>query len=174
MGKAKHDWPRIKKDYVEGIPNDGGHDWPSLDDLAVKYGAGRSALRMQASKDGWTDLRRQYQTKVDQTRRTKRAEKLGSRQAEFDSRVMRVADTQLAMIVRKMNEMNAPGGDGAMPSVDPSVMIKLARALRDIQAVGRIALGIPSVGGPMGAAGSGGGVMRFEWVTDDPTDVDFD
>lgn len=176
-GPRRIDWLAVRRDYVEGIQRDDKVEWPTLQELCKLHRISMSAVGDKAMEEDWTGERKKYQKRVEEKRRAVRADKLGNAQAEFDNRVMRVAESQLAMIIRAMTE--ATQGEGA--KINPSDLPKLTRALRDVHAVGQAILGVPPPGWQgqgMNAPGKPQGNVRqhvvYQWIDDDPTDETFD
>jgi hypothetical protein len=150
---VKHDWTAARTLYVEGTVIEGTQTWPTLEEVATKLGITPARVRERAGKESWRDARDIYRAKVEQARQEKRSEVLALRGADFDSRVLAVAEAQMGMIVRRMNVLNeAKTADGKPIPASPGDLQKLGLALRTVHLVGRLALG-EGDGSGLGASG---------------------
>lgn len=136
---TKPDWPSIKRDYVETRS--------TLADVQARWGVPRGTLSARASREGWNDLKQQFAAKLEQTRQETIITQAAAEQAKFQSTVLRVAQGQLAMIMRKMNEFasdaaaDASMGKHEAKRVDAAVLLKLTNALANVQRVGSASFG---------------------------------
>lgn len=87
-------WQKIKKEYIKG-----GVTYKQLSD---KYGVGLSAIKSRASKEKWTDLRNQTQTKTDQ----KTVEALSSQNAKIGARLYAITERLLDKLDRAVDELD--------------------------------------------------------------------
>jgi hypothetical protein len=137
---AKRDYPGIKRKYVEGVTRAGVLIWPTLDELAEEHKVDPPTLRRRASAEQWVEARNDFRTKQARARQAARVKKLGEEGAHFDLKILRLAETQAAMIDVKLQSLHVKRGNKFGPS-DSEEIRKLSVALRNVQAVGRIALG---------------------------------
>jgi len=156
---AKHDWPTIRKDYVEGIEQDGKLTWPSMEDLAEKYGIGGNDYRNRASKEGWVEQRGKFRARQVQVRQTAKVSAVGNGAAKFDLKILGIAQ----MMADRLTTMMA----GMDEAKDPEPYRKAAAALVNVQRAGRIALGEPA-DGPPGPGGQLLGTVLIRVVRDGP------
>jgi len=155
---AKHDWPTIRKDYVEGIEQDGKLTWPTMEAIAVKYGIEGPMLRMHASKQKWTDLRDKYHTKQLHARQDARVKAVATGAAKFDAKILQAANGLADLLVRAIAKLE-PEATGELRSTSASLV--------NVQRAGRIALGEPA-DGPPGPGGQLLGTVLIRVVRDGP------
>lgn len=136
VAKARN-WALVKAAYVEGYERDGVRVVePLLDDVAKKFGIPLSTVRKRSMTEKWTDERHLFQKRLEEAKREKTTEVLASKGAEFDALSLRNADKKLRMIERMIDRAEK-NNDG----FTPGQVRALAGALKDAQAVGRLALG---------------------------------
>jgi succinylarginine dihydrolase len=115
---SKPDWINIKRDYVETTL--------TLAEVEAKWSISRGTLSARATRESWRDQRQQFAAKLAQTRQEKIIAKTAEEQAKFHGDVIKVANAQLMMIVRQMQE----------PCVDTAKLLKLTNALANVQRIG--------------------------------------
>ncbi|GEM_PF-1178282 len=132
---AKHDWAKIKAEYVESGSQ---AERPTLEELAQKYGVNASNLRSRAAKENWATESNIFTAKIQQKREAiveDRINELASEQASFDmdcfNLVSRLRD-QVAAILKAISEETRP---------DPRTLLTLVQSIAIVQKVGRVALG---------------------------------
>lgn len=65
MTKTPVPWDKINKDYVQGIPDKHGtKTFPTFDELSEIYPAKPGTIRNKASKEKWSQQRKNYKWKV--------------------------------------------------------------------------------------------------------------
>lgn len=171
---AKHDWPTIKRHYVEGWEKAADADipwptihWPSMEELGASFGIAASRVRDNAGKGNWAEERGAF---VAQTGR-KRAELVASARAaeavKFDAKVYSAVALQINAILLKLRSF----GDNP---ADAPALAQLANALRTAHATGRAALGdaLPDEREDGGAFGqlltNSGGKIQVEVIAKPP------
>jgi len=121
----KPDWTSIKRDYVETSL--------TLAELDAKWGGlVRGTLSARATRHKWNEQKQQFAAKLEAAQREKNLAKRVAEQAKFDSDVAKVAQGQLLMIVRQMNDQSC---------ADPIKVVRLANALQTLQRIGASAFG---------------------------------
>lgn len=115
---SKPDWPNIKRDYVETTL--------TLAEVQEKWGIPRGTLSARATRESWHDQKQQYAAKVEQTRQEKIIAKTAEEQARFQSNIIKVANVQLGMILRQMQE----------PGLTTAELFKLTSTLAKVQQIG--------------------------------------
>jgi hypothetical protein len=120
---SKPDWMTVKADYVETAM--------TLADVQAKHGVRRGTLSARATRERWHDEKQQFAANLEQQRREKNLVQRAAEQAQFEDNVIKVANGQLAIIVREMK-------DG---TVDAAKVLKLANALEKVQRIGCTAFG---------------------------------
>jgi len=114
---SKPDWLNIKRDYVETTL--------TLAEVQAKWGIPRGTLSAQAKRGKWRDEKQQFAAKLAQMRQEKIIAKTTGEQARFQSNISKVANAQLGMIMRQMQE----------PNVDTAKLLKLTNALANVQRI---------------------------------------
>ena len=135
--RPTRDWLPVKAAFVEGYDRDGVRfAEPQLGDIAAKFGIPLSTIRKRSMIEKWAEERQLFQKRLEDARRERTTEVLASKGAEFDALSLRNADKKLRMIERMIDRAEK-SGDG----FTPGQVRALAGALKDAQAVGRLALG---------------------------------
>lgn len=126
------DWPNIKRDYVETTL--------TLAEVLEKWGISRGTLSARATRESWRDQKQQFAAKLAQIRQEKIIAKTAEEQARCQRNISKVANAQLGMIMRQMQE----------PGVDTAKLLKLTNALANVQRIINTAYAIGP--GSVGAA----------------------
>lgn len=133
---AKHDWPTIRREYVEGFDKDGRIHRPSLREIAARHGVDATMVRHRARAEGWSKARHNFDSKAAQARETARVRVLAAEGAAFDRRMLRVAGG-LVDLVERAREAVAATDD----AIDHLELARLCQAARHAQVIAKIALG---------------------------------
>lgn len=104
-GHPKYDWLTIRREYVEGYQEEHGITYPTLQELATKYGVPHKTVRMRSAKERWRHLRAQHLRTIEAAKRAKRAIRLGEEAADFDTKSLNVAKLGIAMVTQRMAEI---------------------------------------------------------------------
>jgi hypothetical protein len=168
---VKHDWASIRAAYVEGCVIDGKrHEEPTLSQVAGIFKAAEGRVREVAGKEGWTQQRGMYRTKVEQARREQRADNMASKGAEFDSKVLEASEAAIALLRRELNHHVALAKNDPQARVSLSVLRDLMAGLEKAQKIGRISLGDTSEEvGLRGGADLTFKIVGGGMLDDDPT-----
>ena len=133
---AKRDWTKIKQEYIE---ND-----ITLEELAKKYAVSFSTIRQKSAKEGWTTEKNIFRTKIEQKYQEKQSDLLASEASNFDNQCLRVArsaieivEKQIASLQKKTEEQKTD----ALIERQIRLLEKLANSLKQLQSVGKVALG---------------------------------
>jgi hypothetical protein len=130
-------WASAKRDYVEGDEQpDGTRKWPSLEDVALRFGISPSSVRHRAGKEAWKDERDIYQARLAHARQEKRVAVLAAKGAEFDGRALRIAEAILAQIAVKLKQ----SADARAP-LSSTELQRMAQTVRVAHQAGRLAMG---------------------------------
>ncbi len=133
----KYHWPTIKAEYVEGIVNDDGNrSWLSLEETALKFGCSVTYIRKKSTKGGWLAERHIFVDKVAQAIKEKKSDRLAGKAANFDIKCLKVANAGISHIA---HHFKVAADAGKPLSLTESNLA--AQALKNFQAVGRLALG---------------------------------
>ena len=153
MARSKsliHDWPAIRASYVEGWQDAEGRHFPTYREVARKHGINVSYLRARAGPENWTNERAHFQATTDQARQKKLTAIVAAAGADFDSRCLRTAKTQLrinrAIMAQVIVEARKPGADERMATCcqSPQRTVHdgaIGASLVRVQHVGRVAIG---------------------------------
>ncbi|MEJ7669131.1 MAG: hypothetical protein WKH97_10445 [Casimicrobiaceae bacterium] len=134
---AKHDWATIRKEYVEGIEQEGKITWPAMRRVAEIHEVDGTVLRLRAARERWADLRNQYKAKQLHARQTARVKTVAHAGAKFDADILRLAQSLATMLGKRLE---------TLPPEDTEGIRKVSAALVNVQRAGRIALGEPADG----------------------------
>lgn len=136
---AKHNWPVIKAEYIEGIEENGARKYPSYSELAEKHGIRADSIRRRAAHDRWLDERHIFASKLQQVRQTKKVEVLASKAAEFDAKALRAQEVVIRQVVAHL-EMS----DKDKVPLSIHMLEKAANTIEKAHKSGRLALGEPT------------------------------
>lgn len=114
---SKPDWLNIKRDYVETTL--------TLSEIEAKWGIPRGTLSARATRESWRDQKQQFAAKLAQIRQEKIIGKTAEEQARCQSNISKVANAQLGLIMRQMQE----------PGIDTAKLLKLTNALANVQRI---------------------------------------
>ena len=139
----KHDWDKLKAEYVEGISDgEGNIRFPTLQDISVRNKVSESTLRKQSANDDWANERNIFRSRLEQKRREQKSELLAGKASAFDGTVFRAAELGLQQIMRYLingaQQLKDTGGKKLMPM---NQLEALGKSLVRYQQVGRLALG---------------------------------
>lgn len=114
-------WEIIKQSFIEGTD-------PGYPALAEKFKVNYVVLKRHAAKERWQELRKLFQSKVQNLRTEKRSEIMASESVQFDSDCLKIARAALGKIVGELK--------GDTMTVD-----RIMSALEKAQKVGKLAFG---------------------------------
>lgn len=132
---AKHDWPTIRREYVEGFDKDGRIHRPTMRELAARHNVDAGKLRGRAGVEGWTDARRTFAAKASQAREAERVAEMGRLGAAFDRTMLDFADDYMRLVGRAKRNLDRV----ALP--DELAVMRIGQAARHAQVIAKIALG---------------------------------
>lgn len=105
MGK-RYNWLEIRAAYVEGLDGEGGRLWPSLAQLAERFGAGERTVERRCRREGWAQQRARFQARIEVMTREHKAIELARKAAQLDERCLELAEALLALIRRALVELD--------------------------------------------------------------------
>lgn len=88
------DWLAVRTDYVEGRFTDAGLVWPTLGEVAAKFGCGQRAVEMRSAGEDWPKLRERFQALVA----TKRSEEKARVMARMAHKIAQLDEMFLAQL----------------------------------------------------------------------------
>ena len=132
MAKGKrHNWEEIAKDYIEGIVlADGKRKYPTQREIADKYGITPALIGRHAKAEQWLVKREIFDSKVAEIRQQKKAETISDEGSAFDLKCFNISQEA----ADRVNEM-------LQQAEKPAEVSMLTQALKNLQAVGKAALG---------------------------------
>lgn len=135
MGR-RIDWIKIKQEYIESNI--------TLDEVAKKHNLSISTLKKRSAQETWSTERNLFRTKTELKRQEKQSEILASESSSFDNQCLRVArlaieivEKQIASLQKKTEEQKTD----ALIERQIRLLEKLANSLKQLQSVGKVALG---------------------------------
>jgi len=138
---ARYNWKEIKKCYIEGIVDDEGVlYYPVLQELADKFGPSMRSMVRHSSDGNWELERKIFQKRVEERRREKKTEVLADEASKFDSEVLTIASMALFQI-KSIFETSLERTVESDTYMTLDYIERLARALKNYQTAGRLALG---------------------------------
>lgn len=106
--RPTYDWGPIRTEYIEGIPRDGSdldREYPTLQDIAEKYGIHPQTVRGRAASEHWTEQKNAFSMKVTQKRQQARAKELAKNAAGFDEKSYKAAELGVNLIMTRLAEI---------------------------------------------------------------------
>ena len=93
-----------KAEFTQGYLNDAGvRVFPSVDDLAKKFGVSRSSLFKKCQKEGWHSERLQFQKKLAAELSKQAIASSINKVETIDAGILRIAARGLQLVERKLN-----------------------------------------------------------------------
>ena len=132
---AKHDWPLIRREYVEGFDKDGRVHRPTMRELGKRHGIDEANVRRRAKSEAWTAARHEFGTKAALAREAERTAEMGRLGAEFDRTMLDFAHDYMRLVSRA--KRNLDGVD----LLDELAVMRIGQAARHAQVIAKIALG---------------------------------
>lgn len=104
--RKKHNWPEIKRIYVEGEVDDKGErTWPSLQRVAVLFDMHESRVRERSAQEKWSTERAMFQSNLEKVRQQKRLDTLSKEAIDLDKRSLDVSKLGLQLVTMRVGEI---------------------------------------------------------------------
>jgi hypothetical protein len=129
-------WSDIKREYTQGIEENGKRVYPSQPELARKFGIDKAQIGRRASKEGWLELRQIIVSKISERSQKKAIETISDKGVQFDLECFDEA--------RKIKEKLSNLSKSIDEKTDPYAIKKLnaiSYGLTTIQGLAKNALG---------------------------------
>jgi hypothetical protein len=136
MTITKYDWELVCIQYVQGVENGNGLEFPTLEHLAKEHGIPPSTVRSRAYKEDWSSQRSEFHTSLVQRTREKTLEQLAEKASQFDVEAVNVARAMFITAARKLQQ-GMKGDDLPLPDQE-----RLLRICDTAHKMGRRALGL--------------------------------
>jgi len=143
----KYDWGIIKREYVEGyFVDDNIIKWPTMKELALKWGVAPNYLRRVASEDRWTIEKKNYITNYEHTKQEEKIRYLAKKSAKFDTRCAKIAEEGIRrienyLIQTENNVIIDKDGQSIKIIITLQDLEIAAKTLEKFQKIGRLAFG---------------------------------
>lgn len=145
----QYDWNKISREYIEGIINEKGETvYPTLPELAEKYGFHLSTIGRRCSKEQWAVKRERFANKISKSRQREKAAVLSEECARYDLECFNISREGIEKARQMLAQVEKPGD-----------VATLARAMKDLRAVAKTALG--------DSEGAADGSLRIEVTLDE-------
>lgn len=166
ISRVSPKWTEIEAFYVQGESRpEGEHFWPTMEQVAERFGERHDRVRKHAGPGGWTTKRAHYADRLAREKREARTSAIIKESAEFDSSSLKLAKAlqgNVAALIGDITRMRQvrdaklravaddPAALAALlndPRYKPATghqLTALATALATAQRVGRLALGDPT------------------------------
>ncbi|MBP2652620.1 MAG: hypothetical protein H6Q73_189 [Firmicutes bacterium] len=132
---ARHNWDEIRKEYIEGMEQDGQLVYPTQKSIADKYGIAPETVNRKAKAEQWEVQREIFVNKTSIKRQEKKAELISDEGSQFDLDCFNAAKAGIEKIQH---------GIGNCFLVED--LNKLSSALKNFQTVGKASLGDKTTG----------------------------
>jgi len=146
---ADWDWDLPKRYYVEGVKTAETHEFPTLAQVAEKFGIPEGRVRDRSASKGWRAERTQYQHQIETTRRQARAAAMVQQATQLDNDALKTAKVGLMLVHAKLLEVAQAaqaaraGGAGSGATIDALEQQRLAAAADLWHKIGLRAVGDP-------------------------------
>lgn len=130
---AKIPWEQIRQEYVQGVEQEGSRVYPSQRDLADKYGMDPATIGRKAKADNWSAQRDIFISKLTAESQQKTLDSLSDDASEFNLLTFQAAQAAVERIHNVLTDSNQ--------RINTDDLAKLSSAMKNFQAVGRLALG---------------------------------
>jgi hypothetical protein len=130
-----YDWLLIKREYVQGYPDEDGQIiCPTLEQLCERHGCSLSTIMKKSASEKWPTERKLFGRKKEEKIEEKKIEVLAEESASIDNKVLNAADIGI--------------DKGLSFLADKTLSIhdfnKVSRALSTFHRMGKLALGEPT------------------------------
>jgi hypothetical protein len=154
--RRRHDWAKVKTDYVQGVEEGGNRRYPSVPELSKKYGISVKYAQEIAAKQNWVQERRIFESKLQDLRETQRITKLLEDSTKFDSDNLNIAKAGVGVVGSKFTAhlkatqtlMSTTATEEQKEEAKTHILSggaleTLSKAIVNYQRLGKIALGEP-------------------------------
>lgn len=131
--------------YVQGEDRDGMRYFPTLAEVAEKFGISKPSIARHSSAEKWSEAREAYIAELDSKIQEERIEALAAKAVSIDVSCAEAAEAILALVSRRLTIMaktfpdETP--DEALKRIHPGILFELAKSLEKAQAVAKNAIG---------------------------------
>lgn len=107
MRGYKYDWLEIRRNFIEGIGEEGDdeREFVNLVELSKRLDVPLQRIRERAADERWYEQREQYQLRIAKARQTKRVLELAGESVDFDSKSVELAKLGIGMVTARMAEI---------------------------------------------------------------------
>lgn len=148
-GKQRIPWQDIKRDYIQGFTEDGKRIYPTQRELEKKYNVDARQIANHSIKENWVEERQQVISKIAAASEKKVVNSIATQSAQFNIDCFNTARAAMALLVTTLKngfikKVKGPKGtviEIIVSDLSPNESKSITAALRDVQAVGKIALG---------------------------------
>lgn len=153
MGTKIGNWKTVEREYVEGIRDKGEYPiFPSVNDLAKKYGVPARTIQYHCAEDSWLKKRTEFLAEIEKQNKEKHIKSFTDESIKFDNKCYKIALSGIQDIEDKVNffkeldAANSLNNDENKSHIKETLTIdfydKAARTIERFQRIGRIALGL--------------------------------
>lgn len=168
---SRTDWHLVRRDYIEGVRNDPDGDpldmhWPTLAELAKKYGIKEPTIGARSARERWSAQKRSFVSQIEIKQRAARMREMKKEGIAFDKNVLAIGKLGVNIVVRRLAEITKAAGQrealseafirqmergetpdvsvmGDMADFDAKELSMLADAAQRFTELGRSVIGVP-------------------------------
>jgi hypothetical protein len=134
----KHDWDRLRLEYVQGRDSSTGLERPTLEQLGKEHQIPAATLRSRAHREDWSGQRSDFHTSLIHKTREVTLEQLAEKASQLDVQAFSVARGMFIMAAKQLNQALA-GEAAPLTLVDQEKLLKICDLAHRM---GRRALGV--------------------------------
>lgn len=130
-----YDWALIKREYVQGCPDDeGAIKYPTLDYLCERHGCSLSTIMKKSSTGKWKQERKLFTRKKEERIEKKKIEVMAEESANIDNKALTASALGIKIGLDKLNDKKLSTHDYQ----------KISIAISNFHKMGKLALGEPT------------------------------
>ncbi len=130
-----YDWALIKREYVQGCPDDDGAiKYPTLDYLCERHGCSLSTIMKKSSTGKWKQERKLFTRKKEERIEEKKIEVMAEESANIDNKALTASELGIKIGLDKLNDKKLSTHDYQ----------KISIAISNFHKMGKLALGEPT------------------------------
>lgn len=135
--KANHgsSLDQVRREYIQGIPTPEGRHYPSLSELAKKYGVSLSRLKRVSARERWPEEREKWKARLEEKIQEKKAEVIAAEAVELEREAIEIMKIAFEVAKRKVLQYRERG------DVSEYKFARLMEGVRTAYDTARTALG---------------------------------
>ena len=145
MAAPKYDWVDIRRQFIEGVPDeDGKPQYLSLAQLSKHAKVPVQRLRQRSSAEKWFQARDEYREKLAKVTQAKRIAQFSEKAVVFDERSLDLAQEGMTLVSHRVREIahNLRGVTAQIGARDFARLCEVMEAAAERQASSRTSVAL--------------------------------